>query len=233
MLVRVLIATLLFAAVLAVMGVVSEWPRSRDRMTATGADPAAVVREHFRLDRPAALDDANAEAIYRQLRDRMRDQFARSGLAAAADYQGWRRHNRAPYRSATHGERFVNNYGNSAASDYGSGARMPTGAVLAKDAFTVTRDGQIHPATLALMEKMPPGFDPVGHDWRYALILPEGDIVGQTGDVGDEQVRFCRDCHRAAAETDFLFLVPDRFRAESPPPRGDLANPNQDEGIAR
>lgn len=239
MLARALILASLLGLALVVLNLVREWPRAGDRMTATTPQPAEVIGEHFRLDRPAELDEATAEAIYQRLRERMGDRFALSGLPAAAAYQAWRRYNRAPYRSATHGERFVNNYANAAAASYGSGATMPVGAILAKDAFTVTAEGGIHPAALALMEKMAPGFDADGNDWRYVLILPEGDIVGITGDVGDEHVRFCRDCHRTAAGTDFLFLVPEPLRIE--PRRRDAArarppvllDPAQPQGSAR
>ena len=54
----------------------------------------------------------------------------------AADYRTWRRYNKTPYRSATHGERFVNNSGNIAAKayrNYENAGDMPTGAILAND----------------------------------------------------------------------------------------------------
>ncbi|MGE3289798.1 MAG: cytochrome P460 family protein [Geminicoccaceae bacterium] len=179
----------------------------------TPAPRSERVGEHFLLEDPATLTESDAVRVYESVRAVLRDNYALSGLPAAAAYQDWPRFNRAPYRSATHGERFVNNYTNRLARDYGSGQPMPVGAVLAKDAVTVKHDGQFYPGPLALMEKMPPGFDPDGHDWRYTLVMPDGTVLGTTRGANDEQVAFCRNCHATAgADHDFLFFVPEAFR---------------------
>ena len=55
-----------------------------------------------------------------------------SGVSAARNFPRWQRYNSAPYRSATHGERFVNNYANAPAAAYGrfeAAGIMPAGAV--------------------------------------------------------------------------------------------------------
>jgi hypothetical protein len=136
----------------------------------------------------------------------------------AKSYRGWRRYNWAPYRSATHGERFVNNYGNAIGKDYGrfeEAGVMPVGTILAKDSFAVTAQGDVYPGPLFIMEKMPAGFDADGGDWRYSMILPDGSYFGVSQGVQGERVEFCRSCHQVAKEQDFLFLVPEenRFRA--------------------
>lgn len=194
-------------------------PAAPPETSAAGIAEIERVGEHFRLANPARLDDREAEAIYQATRAAMQAGFALSGDPVASAYQLWQRFNRAPYRSATHGERLVNNYANDAARGYGSVTPLPVGSILAKDAVTVTADGAIHPGSLALMEKMPPGFDAEGHDWRYTLIMPDGDVLGTTAGAGAAQVDFCRECHAAAgAAADFLFLVPSAYRREAARP---------------
>jgi hypothetical protein len=213
---RILVAAVLVAGAAGAM-IVLRWPEQDPVAPADRAATSAVaferVGEHFQLDDPATLTEPEAERVYQRLRGGLHDIYALSDLPAARDYQAWPRYNRVPYRSATHGERFVNNYANRLAAAYGTGRPMPVGAILAKDAVTVTRDGHIYPGPLALMEKMPAGFDPDGHDWRYTLVMPDGSLLGMTREDGDEQVAFCRDCHAAAgADADFLFFVPEAFR---------------------
>ena len=67
--------------------------------------------------------------------------------------------------------------------------------------------------SLALMEKMAPGFNPEGRDWRYTMILPDGTLFGTTKGENAERVEFCMDCHIAAGEDqDHLFFVPEAYR---------------------
>jgi len=74
-----------------------------------------------------------------------------------------------PYRFSQHGNNYLNNYANETARDYGkyeSAGEMPAGALLAKDSFIVTRNGDIITGPFFLMEKMPEGWNPATGDWR-------------------------------------------------------------------
>jgi len=173
-----------------------------------------LTTRHFTVSDPAALDGNEATEIYARIKGQMADAYAAELPQLARRYASWERYNKAPYRSATHGERYVNNFANTEAKAYGSGAEMPEGAIVAKDAFTVTEDGEVYTGPLALMEKMPEGFDPEGGDWRYTEILPDGTLLGRTGGESEERVAFCKDCHSAAADDDYLFFVPPEWRAE-------------------
>jgi hypothetical protein len=190
-----------------------------DRSALAEAPDFARPKRHFRVERPASLDDSTALVVYAEILDDMVRGYALSRNATARDYRKWRRYNWAPYRSATHGERFVNNYGNAIGKDYGrfeQAGEMPVGTVLAKDSVAVTALGDVYPGPLFIMEKMPAGFDPGGGDWRYSMILPDGSYFGVTNGQQAERVEFCRSCHQAAGkERDFLFFVPEdnRFRA--------------------
>ncbi len=53
---------------------------------------------HFRVQDPKNLTATEAEAIYQVLRDDIRDRYALSELASAADYLDWTRYTTAPYK---------------------------------------------------------------------------------------------------------------------------------------
>ncbi len=174
---------------------------------------------HFRVPRPADLSDAEAMTVYDRILDDMVAAYRLSDDPLAGAYPNWRRYNRAPYRSSSHGERFINHYANARADAYGRhgdiGA-MPAGAVVAKDSFTVTAQGDVFTGPLFIMEKMPPGFGHATRDWRYTMILPDGSLFGATNGDGHERVEFCATCHAVAGEAnDHLFFVPERYRVRS------------------
>ena len=138
---------------------------------------------HFSIVDPAGLDPGAAERAYGQVKADMAARFAVSREPAAKSYQRWWRVNRSPHLSATHGSRYVNNYVNRPAWAYGTlapGAAMPVSSIIAKDAVSVDSAGRVLPGELALMEKMPPGYDAAARDWRYALILPDGSVFADS-----------------------------------------------------
>ncbi len=71
--------------------------------------------------------------------------YAKAGVQTVSGYTGWTRVNTAPYQSATHGSRYVNNYPNKNAAPryktFEKAGPMPVGSVLAKDSFAVRPDG--------------------------------------------------------------------------------------------
>ena len=174
-------------------------------------------RRHARVTDPATLAGAQAQAIYDDLTDVMEATFSLTPLAIARDYRSWDRFNTAPYRSATHGQRFVNNYANPVAVDYGlheAAGVLPAGSILVKDSFTVTEDGMVEAGPLFIMEKMEEGFNYVTGDWRYTLVLADGTVHGQTLGEGAKRVEYCISCHLAAhvQGADHIFFVPEAFR---------------------
>ncbi|NNG05118.1 MAG: hypothetical protein HKM95_13615 [Inquilinus sp.] len=171
---------------------------------------------HFAAPDPAELTPEAATAIYGDLFDEMSGGYRLSGRSFARNYPRWRRYNTAPYRSATHGARFVNNYANATADAYGrfeAAGPMPPGSVIAKDTFYVGKDGASFPGALMIMEKGEAGFSPTTGDWRYTMIMPDGSVFGETDGINAEGMRFCADCHAAAAAHDHLFFMPEAFRA--------------------
>lgn len=146
----------------------------------------------------------------------MRSGYAKSGLRAAKNFSGWSNYATQPYVSATHGSRYVNNYGNSLAADYAKYedvGRMPVGAVLAKDSFLVRGDGKVAPGPLFLMEKMPANFNAESANWRYTMVMPDGSVFGETNGKNSAGMKFCFECHAAVAEDqDSLFFLPEEYR---------------------
>jgi hypothetical protein len=163
-------------------------------------------------DADLTLAPAAAEKVYKRLKKDMAMAFALSGQASIKRYQTWQRYNKTPYQSTQHGDRYLNNYGNKAAKAYGQfekSGKMPVGAVLAKDSFTVLKDGQRLPGPIFIMEKMKTGFKPEFGDWRYSMILPDGSFLGETGGEGDQNMQYCGACHAAVpAEHDHMFYLP-------------------------
>src|SRR5919106_512235 len=205
-----LLAGLSVAALFALQMFFSTGAQQGARLVTDLAQPA----RHFRVPNPARLSDADAASIYDRIRDDMVSAYHLSRDPTADRYYAWRRYNRVPYLSATHGDRYINNYGNAEAESYGrAGAPMPAGAVLAKDSFTVTGQGDVFTGPLFLMEKMPAGFSAETRDWRYTMIMPDGSLFGTTGGVGSERMEFCATCHATAgAATDDLFFVPEQYQ---------------------
>ena len=177
---------------------------------------STVVGEdrHILLQAPGQLTAERAEQIYARIAGDAQRGYAMSRDDMATAFPAWARLNRTPYLSATHGNRYVNNYANGVAmaAGYGGGGEMPAGAVLAKDSFTVTDGGEVFPGALFLMEKLPPAISPGTANWRYWMIMPDGSVLGDSEDDTAAEVRFCHTCHQQVADDDYLFFVPVAFR---------------------
>ena len=90
------------------------------------------------------------------------------------------------------------------------------GSVLAKDSFSVTRSGGILLGPLFVMEKMPADFSPVSGDWRYSVVLPNGELLGRTGGPHAKRVEYCIGCHLTREANDHLFFIPRGRRVPAP-----------------
>jgi hypothetical protein len=183
-------------------------------MSTISGEPAKP-RRHYRLRNPQALDPERAAEIYAIAGAAMDVGYPLSGLAVARDFRTWRRYNSTPYLSATHGNHYLNNYANERARAYGEfegAGRLPVGAVIAKDSFSVTESGGILLGPLFVMEKMPQGFNYVSGDWKYTLVRADGTIFGETNGSGAERVEYCVSCHLARERYDHLYFIPENSR---------------------
>lgn len=164
------------------------------------------------------LSDFSVRAAYNCARHAMQGAYIKSGFEVAEKYLAWANFSTSPYKSPTHGNRYVNNYANDiAAAGYGqyeSMTRIPVGSVLAKDSFYV-EEGKVMIGALYLMEKKNPGYNPRHNDWAYTMILPDGTVFASRGSAPSPSVKFCGDCHREVGIKDSLFFVPERYRFDT------------------
>ncbi len=177
-------------------------------------DPAKP-RRHFRVRNSVDLTADEASEFYDMMIDQMQSGYRISGDPVAQVYLEWRLANTAPYRSATHGLRYVNNYVNEAARDYllyEAAGTLPSGAVIAKDSFSLSSEGDLLPGPLFVMEKMEAGFNYVSGDWRYTMVMPDGELFGTTKGINAERVYYCIGCHLVRDDFDHLYFVPDSVR---------------------
>ena len=171
------------------------------------------IKRHLKIDNPARLKPSESLSIYQSIADELSRGYAASKDKAAMNYRKWRLFNTAPYYSLTHGNRYVNNYANE--KSYGKpGAVMPPGTVIAKDSFTVTADSAIFGGALFIMEKLAPGASPETGDWRYAMIMPDGSFLGDSTGANPGLVKFCHGCHKAKADDDYLYFLPEAYRVK-------------------
>ncbi len=169
---------------------------------------------------PAEVELTKAEltAAYKCLINDIRTALEKSGYGAVQGYMGWKNYSTAPYQSATHGMRYVNNYANTTARNYDlfeNLGKLPAGSVLVKDSLMVQPNGSVSGRPIVIMEKMQSGFFKESADWHYAMIMPNGSILDQIKGRGSGDVAFCIECHAAAADSDSLFFLPEEYRAAS------------------
>ncbi len=142
--------------------------------------------------------------------------YAKSGLKDAKHYADWDGYSTQPYVSDTHGGRYVFNRGNAQAKSYGkyeAAGRMPVGAKLAKDSFVVKTNGKVGSGPLFIMEKMAKGFSKASDNWRYTMVMPNGQLFGMTNGKNSAGMKFCYECHATVAEgQDSLMFLPDDYR---------------------
>lgn len=186
-----------------------------DAEMSTISGEASNPRRHYRLRDPKILDPERAAEIYAIAREAMSVGYPLSGSQVARDYLSWRRFNSTPYLSARHGNHYLNNYANERALAYGefeAAGRLPVGAVIAKDSFSVTNSGGILIGPLFIMEKMPQGFNYVSADWKYTLVRADGTLFGETNGPGANRVEYCISCHLAQERYDHLYFIPKDYR---------------------
>lgn len=163
----------------------------------------------------ATITDAEAKRAGECMQDELKAAYAKSALPAAKMFATWPRYSSQAYQSATHGERYVQNYGSDKAkaySKYEEAGVMPTGAVLAKSSFSVAPDGRISAGPLFVMEKMSAGFHTESGDWKYSMVMSDGALFGETKGKNSGAMQFCIDCHQSASDYDHLMFLPEEYR---------------------
>ena len=193
----------------------SLWAQVEEEVRPEISGDPSKPRRHFRTRDAADLSKSKSQSIYDGVRNLMLAGYRSDGNPIALSYGTWRRYNDAPYRSATHGQRYANNYANDVARAYGrfeKAGELPVGSIIAKDSFAVTRGGEVTPGPLFVMEKMAAGFNYVSGDWRYIMIMPDGEVFGMTKGINAERVEYCIGCHLVREGQDHLYFIPKNYR---------------------
>ena len=205
----------LLSVVLVMSHPVSYGQQSSDIEISNISGSPDAPRRHSRIKDTIELDDNGAKKIYAIVRAALAASVGASSLNTHEDYQSLRQFNSAPYRSVSHGNHYLNNYANDLGSVYGEyedAGVLPQGAVLYKDSFSVAANNEIILGPLFIMEKMQPGFNPVGGDWKYIQINPTGEVLGETNGPGSDRVEYCIACHLTREQYDHLFFMPEKSR---------------------
>ncbi len=162
------------------------------------------------------LSAAEMDALYKCLKPKLQKAYNSNGHWSAKKWGNWDSFAKTAYRSETHGGRFVQNYANKIAAraygQYEKTTKMPVGSTLAKPSFAVGANGQASLGPLFIMEKMTKDWNPDTGDWRYAMIMPGGNLFGMTKGKNAGGMQFCAACHAAAEENDFVYFLPEELR---------------------
>lgn len=126
----------------------------------------------------------------------------------------------APYTSATHGNRYVVNLADPVAmplySQFEEGVPMTVGGILAKPSFVINAEGVARLGPLFLMERAEDGAFPDMGDWIYTAIMPNGNMMGRTGEHNSNGMQFCADCHLGIGmDTDSMTYLPEEYRVSN------------------
>ena len=144
------------------------------------------------------LSFEEAKGVYDCLSEKMNKGYQKGGkrwipAEYVADYRSWGAASTGPAAPGTHGGRFlmayVNDIGFEQYTKYAEDVVMPTGTVIAKESFTVSKKGKAKAGPLFIMEKVAPGTSPETGDWYYMMVSAKGKP--QAVNV----VSACHDCH--------------------------------------
>lgn len=168
----------------------------------------------------AELTDEEVKAAQDCIWESLLVAYAKSDTAWATEFTSWTNVSTQAYQSATHGDRYVMNYANpfsaEAYAKFEASGVMPVGTVLAKPSFSIKEDGQVGFGPLFFMEKFEAGFDEEAQNWKYSLIMPNGQHNGKAAGPTPDGLQFCIECHvGTGADTDSMLYLPDQYRVSN------------------
>jgi hypothetical protein len=203
-------AIILIGLIILSIAIVVEW-----KIKAEAQDSTEVPLGHFKFENAALLSDEEAASIYERIAMDMAARYKLSHLPEIKNYRRGKSAVRNVYRATAHGNRYHNVFVNSLGKSYLNyldAGTMPAGTLIFKDSFTVNKQGGVFPGTLAIMEKMPEGFNSRSGNWRFTMVMPDGSILGKLKGEGSAKVEFCVDCHMKSKQYDYLFFPPKEYR---------------------
>ena len=158
---------------------------------------------------PFDYTEAETAALYDCVSDRLIEGYTKEGDEVAAVYRDWGVTATGPAAPGTHSGRWLLTFANDVAYDtyieygFGDDFSMPVGSVLAKESYSLTKDGAPRPGPLFIMTKVEAGGEAEEFgNWVYAAVRTNGKPMGI-------KQGFCHGCHEAFADQDSMGY-PDR-----------------------
>jgi len=156
------------------------------------------------------LTDAQVMELYNCIKSDLRKGYASQGNALAKAYQSWGAASTIPGGVGNHGSRFLTTFVN----DIGyleyvkfndTDAKMPTGTIIAKESFNVTKKGMVKKGPLFFMEKVAAGTADKTGDWKFSMVSTKGKPM-------KIKQSFCYNCHGAFDGQDALGYPEEDYR---------------------
>ncbi|MEM8689797.1 MAG: hypothetical protein AAGF81_20915 [Pseudomonadota bacterium] len=163
------------------------------------------------------MNAAELAALSDCVRNAQIKSYGKSGHWATARWKRFQTVSKHAYKSGADGGRFVTSHVNTVGyrayskHDHKNG-KLPIGTTLVKPSFTVQPTGKVALGPLFIMEKMIRGFNADTADWRYAMVMPGGELCGLTGGSNTRGVEFSKECRVALADIDSLLFLPENVR---------------------
>ena len=163
----------------------------------SGAAYAACTTETAKDD----LEDAEVQTLYDCILDKMRSGYGAAG-GVASEYTGWQAAATLPAAPGPHGKRFLMTFVNETGfAEYvkysDERGPMPTGTLIAKESFSVSKKGKVKVGPLFIMEKVAAGNADEFGNWVYSAYQPKGKAM-------KIKQKFCHGCHGAFEDQDSL-----------------------------
>lgn len=168
-----------------------------------------------KAEKPAAeLTIEDLQGLYECLRPSMIKGYQKKGHEIANAYTNWQSASIAPQAPGMHSGQYLMTYVNPTGYDQyvqfnTDGTAMPTGTVIAKEAFSISKKGKIKIGPLLFMEKVGLDAAPETGGWKYTGIKSNGKKLK----VKDKD--FCHACHLAWPGQDFQGYPVPAVRATS------------------
>lgn len=154
-------------------------------------------------------EQAEVDALYQCVTDTLATGYAAEGDAIGSVYRTWQVTATGPAAPGAHSNRFLLTFANDVGYDtyvqygFGDDFSMPVGSILAKESYSLTKDGAPRPGPLFIMTKVAGGGEAEEFgNWVYSAVRPNGKEMGV-------QQGFCHGCHEAFADQDSMGY-PDR-----------------------
>lgn len=164
--------------------------------------PALAQDCSFDIEIPD-FEQADIDRLYACVNDRLPEAYGKEGHEIGSVYRSWQPAATGPAAPGPHSNRFLFTYANEIAySDYvrypyDDDFSMPVGSVLAKESWSLNKEGAPRLGPLFIMTKVAAGEADDFDNWVYSAVRTNGKPM-------EVSQSFCHDCHVAFEGQDSL-----------------------------